>query len=135
ECVRAVPLDVLQLHGTHPDPLPAGYRIWKAIPGGSVPEQEEPAFEAYLLDSATPAYGGSGCTFEWERAQSFPYRAVLAGGLHGDNVGSAIRTVQPWGVDACSRLESRPGKKDPNKVRAFIEAALEASRASKEVLT
>jgi phosphoribosylanthranilate isomerase len=135
QCGRLVPLDVLQLHGTPPQRLPGGYRVWRSIPGDSRPAHHEPAFEAYLLDSVTPAYGGSGRTFDWERAQSFPFRAVLAGGLDGSNVGAAIRTVQPWGVDACSRIESRPGKKDPDKLRAFIEAARGGSVALKEVLT
>jgi phosphoribosylanthranilate isomerase len=48
---------------------------------------------------------------------------VLAGGLAADNVGEAIRRVRPWAVDASSRLESAPGIKDADKVRAYVEAA------------
>jgi phosphoribosylanthranilate isomerase len=44
-------------------------------------------------------------------------------------VGDAIATVHPWGVDACSALESAPGKKDPRKVRAFIANARAAAAA------
>jgi phosphoribosylanthranilate isomerase len=48
---------------------------------------------------------------------------VLAGRLGPDNVRAAIRAVQPWAVDAASRLESAPGIKDHDKVRAFVEEA------------
>jgi len=59
----------------------------------------------------------------WDRAASMPGRIVLAGKLGADNVGEAIRRVRPWAVDASSRLESAPGIKDPDKVRAYVEAA------------
>jgi phosphoribosylanthranilate isomerase len=48
--------------------------------------------------------------------------------LDGSNVAQAIAAAKPWGVDACSRLESRPGKKDPKKVADFVRAAREAFR-------
>ena len=59
----------------------------------------------------------------WDRAASVPGRIVLAGKLGPDNVADAIRQVRPWAVDAASQLESEPGIKDPEKVRAFVEAA------------
>ncbi len=59
----------------------------------------------------------------WDRAASAPGRVVLAGKLAADNVAEAIRRVRPWAVDASSRLESEPGIKDPDKVRAYVEAA------------
>ena len=58
----------------------------------------------------------------WDRAASAPGRIVLAGKLAADNVGDAIRRVRPWAVDASSRLEAEPGIKDPEKVRAYVEA-------------
>ena len=51
-------------------------------------------------------------------------KIVLAGGLDASNVAEAIAIARPWGVDACSRLESQPGRKDHKRVREFIEAAL-----------
>ena len=59
----------------------------------------------------------------WERAARAEGRVVLAGGLDGSNVAEAIRAVRPWAVDASSRLEASPGIKDPEKVRAYVEAA------------
>ncbi len=58
-----------------------------------------------------------------QRAAAVEGRLVLAGRLGPENVGDAIRAVRPWAVDAASRLESRPGVKDHEKVRAFVEAA------------
>ena len=60
---------------------------------------------------------------QWDRAAATPGRVVLAGKLAADNVAEAIRHVRPWAVDASSRLEVEPGIKDPDKVRAYVEAA------------
>ena len=123
-------LDVLQLYGEHcavPAPSP---RVWRAIAGNSPAPASDGAVEAYVLDAATPEYGGSGKTFPWILAAAFPYPAIIAGGLDAGNVAEAISAASPRGVDACSRLESAPGKKDARRVRAFIKAALDASRAS-----
>lgn len=51
-----------------------------------------------------------------------PGRIVLAGGLGPENVAEAIEQVRPWGVDACSRLERAPGRKDHGKVSEFLRA-------------
>ena len=59
----------------------------------------------------------------WQNAQAAGDRLVLAGGLGPDNVRAAIRAVQPWAVDAASRLESAPGIKDHEKVQAFVREA------------
>jgi indole-3-glycerol phosphate synthase / phosphoribosylanthranilate isomerase len=58
-----------------------------------------------------------------ERARSVTGRVVLAGGLSPENVRDAIAAVRPWAVDASSALETAPGIKDPDRVRAFVEAA------------
>ena len=47
---------------------------------------------------------------------------MLAGGLSDENVADAVRMLRPFGVDASSRLESAPGRKDPERVRRYIEA-------------
>jgi phosphoribosylanthranilate isomerase len=123
-----VPLDVLQLHGEQCE-VPGGtqYRIWRSVRGDGPAPEPDTRVEAYLLDTQTPEFGGSGRTFDWSLAQDFPYRVIVAGGLDAANVAEAIASLQPWGVDACSCIESRPGRKDEGRMRAFIRAALEAS--------
>jgi phosphoribosylanthranilate isomerase len=128
-----VPLDVVQLHGADL-PLSAlkQFRVWRAC-SISNPPAPDPAVEAYLVDShlvdsPSPHFGGSGQTFDWSSAASFPRRILIAGGLDGTNVAAAIEAASPWGVDACSRLESSPGRKDPARVRDFVQAALAAFR-------
>ena len=70
--------------------------------------------------------GGTGRKFDWSLVQGLAGKIVLAGGVGPDNVAEAIRQVRPWGIDACSRLESAPGRKDAAKVRALIQAVREA---------
>ena len=75
------------------------------------------------------ALGGTGRPFDWEAArgvfgnQSLKGVLILAGGLNQENVGAAIELVQPWGVDVSSGVEARAGKKDPEKLAAFIKQA------------
>jgi phosphoribosylanthranilate isomerase len=92
----------------------------------------EPGFAiALLLDSAHGPYrGGSGQTFDWEVARQVSSRMpmLLAGGLTPENVGEAVRTVRPWAVDVSSGTEI-DGKKDYDRVRAFIAAVREADAA------
>lgn len=71
------------------------------------------------------AVSGAGRTADWTRAHAVARRTdvLLAGGLSPDNVGEAIRTVRPWGVDVSSGVESSPGVKSPAKISSFIAAA------------
>jgi len=83
---------------------------------------------AYLLDGFDPKVrGGTGKTFDWTLIRNASRHIVVAGGLDASNVAMAISTARPWGVDACSRLESAPGRKDHAKVAAFVAAARAAS--------
>ena len=81
-----------------------------------------------LVDSSTAkAVGGTGTSFDWHDARSAlqriapKLRLIAAGGLAPENVKDAIEILQPWGVDVVSGVESKPGKKDPERVQAFIE--------------
>lgn len=120
-----VSLQVLQLHGDRIPYLPPPYRLWRSVGPGHTGTDSK--FEAYLLDTPSQGFGGSGETFPWQLASSFPHRFILAGGLDAHNVAEAIATARPWGVDACSRLESRPGRKDPQRVREFVRVAQDAA--------
>jgi phosphoribosylanthranilate isomerase len=88
-----------------------------------------------LLDSTTQERPGTGRTFDWQRivplvqVMNKSVKVIAAGGLTPDNVGKAMRTLHPWGVDAASGVEAAPGKKDPEKVRAFIRAVREADKS------
>ena len=127
EIVREAGLDIAQLHGDEgAGDVPAGVRVWKAFrvtAEFALEKLEQFPAEAYLLDTPTEMYGGSGHTFDWTRARGAAGRILLAGGLDESNVREAIAAAQPWGVDACSRLESAPGKKDHGRMARFIAAA------------
>jgi phosphoribosylanthranilate isomerase len=131
ETARELALDVAQLHGDETaSQFPRAIRVWKALRVDA--EFRPDALDAYpaeaiLLDSGgTGLYGGSGQTFDWSRAADLR-KIVLAGGLDAGNVGQAIEQARPWGVDACSRIEASPGKKDHARMAAFLKAALRAS--------
>ena len=66
----------------------------------------------------------SGRTFDWTAGRAAPAEPIiLAGGLDASNVARAVELAHPWGVDACSRIESAPGKKDHRKMSEFLRAA------------
>jgi phosphoribosylanthranilate isomerase len=128
--VLAVGLDVVQLHGA--SFAPSGVRFWRAVrmrPGFDFASLDALDAEAFLIDAFSgEAWGGTGHTWDWTLAAGVNQRIILAGGLDATNVREAIREARPWGVDACSRIESSPGKKDRAKMRAFVEAALAEER-------
>ena len=122
EIARIAALDVAQLHGGEtPADYPASLAVWKAVRVGEVfylsRFRDCPA-EALLLDG--PA---SGVAFDWRLAVRAPKPVILAGGLDASNVAEAVALAHPWGVDACSRIESAPGKKDHRKMNEFLQAA------------
>ena len=84
---------------------------------------------AFLVDASVKGmYGGSGVTADWDGAAELAkkYPLLLAGGLTPENVAEAVGRVKPWGVDVASGVESAPGKKDPAKMKAFVQAVREA---------
>jgi phosphoribosylanthranilate isomerase len=90
-----------------------------------------------LLDSSTAEKrGGTGQKFDWERVQPWAgiinsiSKLIVAGGLRPSNVQEAIHLLHPWGVDVSSGVEREPGKKDPRKVRAFVQAVRAMEEAS-----
>ena len=98
----------------------------------------EGCFDTFFVDSSThDVPGGTGKTFAWRKAHDFAekiaqsgMKLVIAGGLNARNVSRPIRILRPWGVDVSSGVEAKPGKKDPEKVRAFIKAVREADKVS-----
>ena len=127
--ICAARLDIVQIYC---DSAPAGARVWGAFRTGArvwrafrmvagIGAPPVDGVEAMLLDG--PA---NGVSFDWARARNAADKVIVAGGLDASNVAEAIRTAEPWGVDASSRLESAPGIKDHEKIRAFVKAALRA---------
>jgi phosphoribosylanthranilate isomerase len=131
EISRIASLDVAQLHGDEtPDQYPSLIAVWKAArvgPSFDFSPFEHLPVEALLLDGpAGQLYGGAGQTFDWRTVTTALSRIVLAGGLDASNVAGAVALAKPWGVDACSRIESSPGKKDHGKMIEFLQAARKA---------
>jgi phosphoribosylanthranilate isomerase len=90
----------------------------------------EPAtVDAWLLDSGA----GSGKTFNWQATREHlagqPGKFIVAGGLTPENVGEAVNIFRPWGVDVVTGVESEPGRKDLEKLKAFVAAVRRAEEA------
>jgi phosphoribosylanthranilate isomerase len=134
---RYMGVRVLQFHGDESPDYCRRFSEWaviKAVRIGTepIPENldEYPA-QAFLLDSKDDAlYGGTGKTFAWSLAAGIASLrpVILAGGLRVDNVGEAIRRLNPYAVDVCSGVECKPGKKDPAKLRDFMNEVAHVCR-------
>ena len=92
---------------------------------------------ALLFDSqANGVVGGTGTAFDWQGTRgmiqviSLKLPVIVAGGLNAGNVARAIRLLQPFGVDVSSGVEATPGRKDPEKVRAFLQAVRSAEKTA-----
>jgi phosphoribosylanthranilate isomerase len=121
------------------------YRLIVSLPGQLLTSEEGCGWffsdeflkrvSAILLDSGTAECpGGTGKTFDWKKAHgmiqglSLTLPIIVAGGLTPRNVGEAVKLFQPYGVDVASGVEAKPGKKDPEKVKAFVRAVREADK-------
>lgn len=142
ELCRYLGVGALQLHGEFPaTDLPlirAALPHLKIIRSVHVTGREalaqarslERHVDALILDTfdaATGRHGATGKTHDWTLSREIVAKSrvpiILAGGLNPDNVCDAIRTVRPWGVDVHSGVEDGDGRRDLNKLRAFIERA------------
>lgn len=133
DTVNRAGLKAAQLHGNESAEavaqVAAALRwVIKAYPAGSpkVADAASLATDLILLDAPAP---GSGRMFDWTLAGEVPegMRLILAGGLDPDNVAAAVRAVEPWGVDVSSGVEKSPGRKDPIKLKRFVERAKAAA--------
>ncbi len=131
---REVGLNLAQLHGDEtPETVSAirgvGLPVMKAVRVRNAEALKIlRGYEAdlFLLDAwSARARGGTGETFDWELAKSLKGHdnIVISGGLSPENVREAIEFFEPYGVDASSSLEERPGEKDGERVRRFVRAA------------
>jgi phosphoribosylanthranilate isomerase len=131
---REVGLDLAQLHGDEtPEAVAAirsaGIPVMKALRvrnAEALADIQSYVADLFMLDAwSARARGGTGETFDWGLAKSMKGRGniVVSGGLTPENVREAIEFFEPYGVDASSSLEERPGKKDGERVRRFVRAA------------
>ncbi|CAA7611868.1 phosphoribosylanthranilate isomerase [Magnetospirillum sp. UT-4] len=138
--VSQVRLDLLQFHGTETPErieqvrLEYGLPVMKVIPLGGAGDLAAadpylPVADRLLFDARPPAGsdlpGGNAVRFDWSILKGFSCALpwMLAGGLDAGNVAEAIRQTGARAVDVSSGVESAPGIKDPDKIRAFITAA------------
>lgn len=131
EYKRVLSLGCLQLHGDESPELlaqvlPHAYKALRVRGADVLAEAARYAGEHLLLDAYVPgAHGGTGARFDWNLARDLGQvrKVTLAGGLTPDNVAEAISLAQPFCVDVASGVELSPGRKDPERVRAFVRAA------------
>lgn len=130
-------IDVLQFHGDESpeiltDARRYGLPIIKALPllpDTTIASLRAWPADALLLDAYAPGtYGGTGHTIDWTHAAAIiaemaPCPIILSGGLTADNIHAAVQQTRPAGVDVASGVELSPGRKDPDKVHAFIRNA------------
>ncbi|MEZ5462742.1 phosphoribosylanthranilate isomerase [Dokdonella sp.] len=130
EVTSIVNPSLLQFHGEEAVADCAGYGkpFIKAVPMASVADVASyaasyPGASGFLLDahrSGEP--GGQGLRFDWSRRPLLEQPLILAGGLDAANVAAAIRQMRPYAVDVSSGIESAPGIKDAERMRAFVAA-------------
>jgi phosphoribosylanthranilate isomerase len=130
QCKETLNLGCLQLHGDESPQLlerflPHAFKALRVRGDQVARDAARYGGDHLLLDAYVPGHhGGTGARFDWHVAAQLgaARKITLAGGLTADNVAEAIRVAAPYCVDVASGVENRPGKKDPEKVRAFIAA-------------
>ena len=135
EAITQCGLTLLQFHGDEPSDFCTQFGLM-SMKAFRIKNTESldllPTYktDAFLLDSYVAGkQGGTGEKFNWDlaiEAKKFNRPIFLAGGLTPENVADAVRAVQPFGVDVSSGVETSPGRKDHEKVRAFVQAVREA---------
>lgn len=134
EITKALRLDTIQLHGQEPpefagDLRNEGLRVWKAIRvsgAQSLKDCGDYPCDALVLDAFDPRQrGGTGKPFDWSILEDWtpPAPWILSGGLNPETVADAIIRLSPSGVDVASGVETRPGIKDADLMRLFIQRA------------
>lgn len=134
--------DVWQLHGHEPVSFIQELAPRRCVKALGLPwtldfDPADYPVDLFLLDKASPAYGGTGESFDWNLAlelkKTLKRPIVLSGGLNPNNVVEAIQRVQPWGVDVCSGVESSPGKKNAQQLKEFINLCRNPSWFHKQI--
>ena len=140
EIAEATGIRILQFHGDEPalyckSFTDKGYQVIKTFhikDDMSLKRLDEYNVFAFLFDTfAKEEGGGTGKVFDWNLIEDKPFvhdMLFLAGGLNPDNVKAAIQKIHPYAVDVASGVEREPGKKDPEKLKLFIQAVKEAGQ-------
>jgi phosphoribosylanthranilate isomerase len=124
----------LQLHGQEPAArvsrlLPHAYKAVAIEDAADARRAATFPGERLLVDTkVSGASGGTGKVFDWQLVTELAEQRqlILAGGLTPLNVAAAVRVLEPFGVDVASGVELAPGRKDPEKMRAFVQAVRSA---------
>lgn len=140
ERVSALPIDMVQLHGSEPPERVAAIKAATGLPAMKAIGVREaadldavaryaPVADQLLIDAKPPKGatrpGGNAVTFDWSlvAGRRWPVPWMLAGGLHPGNLAEAVAVTGVRELDASSSLETAPGVKDPALIRAFLDAA------------
>jgi phosphoribosylanthranilate isomerase len=131
-------LDFIQLHGSETRQYCRSFPRERLIKALSFRSEDEFAImadypvRAFLVDAHDPVrFGGTGKTCDWNVAHKAAARhpLILAGGLGTKNILAALEAVRPLAVDLSSGVESAPGKKDHEKIRAVIDSVRRFGRS------